>query len=129
MVSKVQPGRAALERMGIYRILAEFSPVGGSYAGKFALAAFIGGMIPLVIFIVYLLVTRQDQQLIRQVDRHAGRRVFIEQADKLIVGFLVDHDRQQSLIERVVVEDTREIRRDHRLEAIALQCPHCVLAR
>ncbi len=62
MVSKVQPGRAALERMGIYRILAEFSPVRGSYAGKFALAAFIGGMIPLVIFIVYLLVTRQDWQ-------------------------------------------------------------------
>jgi diguanylate cyclase (GGDEF)-like protein len=62
MVSKVQPGRAALERMGIYRILAEFPPVRGSYAGKFALAAFIGGMIPLVIFIVYLLVTRQDWQ-------------------------------------------------------------------
>ena len=62
MVSKVQPGRAALERMGIYRILAEFSPVRTSYAGKFALAAFIGGMIPLVIFIVYLLVTRQDWQ-------------------------------------------------------------------
>jgi diguanylate cyclase (GGDEF)-like protein len=62
MVSKVQPGRAALERMGIYRILAEFSPVRTSYAGKFALAAFIGGMIPLVIFIIYLLVTRQDWQ-------------------------------------------------------------------
>ena len=62
MVSKVQPGRAALERMGIYRILGEFSPVRGSYAGKFAFAAFIGGMTPLVIFIVYLLVTRTDWQ-------------------------------------------------------------------
>ena len=62
MVSKVQPGRAALERMGIYRILAEFSPVRGSYAAKFALAAFIGGMTPLVIFIIYLLITRTDWQ-------------------------------------------------------------------
>src|SRR5690348_8377151 len=62
MVSKIQPGRAALERMGIYRILAQFSPVSGSYAGKFALAAFIGGMTPLVIFIVYLLITRTDWQ-------------------------------------------------------------------
>jgi diguanylate cyclase (GGDEF)-like protein len=62
MVSKIQPGRAALERMGIYRILAEFSPVRTSYAGKFALAAFVGCMIPLVIFIVYLLLTRSDWQ-------------------------------------------------------------------
>ena len=62
MVSKVQPGRAALERMGIYKFLAELGPVSTSYAGKFALAAFIGGMIPLVIFIVYLLVTRSDWQ-------------------------------------------------------------------
>jgi diguanylate cyclase (GGDEF)-like protein len=36
--------------------------VSGTYAGKFALAAFIGGMIPLAIFIVYLLFARSDWQ-------------------------------------------------------------------
>src|SRR5258706_6028502 len=56
MVSKVKPGEAALERMKIYRMLARLGPVRDSYAGKFALAAFVGGMIPLVLFIVYLLV-------------------------------------------------------------------------
>jgi diguanylate cyclase (GGDEF)-like protein len=62
MVTKIQPGRAVLERMGIYRFLAEIAPVRTSYAGKFALAAFIGGMTPLVIFIVYLLFSRSDWQ-------------------------------------------------------------------
>jgi len=62
MVSKIQPGRAAFERMGIYRFLAGLGPVSGTYAGKFALAAFVGGMIPLGIFIVYLLFTRSDWQ-------------------------------------------------------------------
>src|SRR5258706_6783549 len=60
MVSKVKPGEAALERMKIYRMLARLGPVRDSYAGKFALAAFVGGMIPLVLFIVYLLVARAD---------------------------------------------------------------------
>jgi diguanylate cyclase (GGDEF)-like protein len=62
MVSKVEPGRAAFERMGIYRSLARLGPVSGTYAGKFALAAFVGGMIPLAIFIVYLLFARSDWQ-------------------------------------------------------------------
>ena len=55
MVSKVQPGREALERMVIYRQLAELGPVRDSYARKFALAAFVGILLPLAIFIVYLL--------------------------------------------------------------------------
>lgn len=62
MVTKVQPGRAALERMGIYRLLADVAPVRTSYAGKFALAAFVGCMLPLVIFIVYLMIARADWQ-------------------------------------------------------------------
>jgi diguanylate cyclase (GGDEF)-like protein len=62
MVTKIQPGRGALERMGIYRVLAEMAPVRTSYAGKFALAAFVGCMLPLGIFIVYLLVARTDWQ-------------------------------------------------------------------
>jgi diguanylate cyclase (GGDEF)-like protein len=62
MVSKVEPGRAAFERMGIYRFLTRLGPVSGTYAGKFALAAFVGGMIPLAIFIVYLLFARSDWQ-------------------------------------------------------------------
>jgi diguanylate cyclase (GGDEF)-like protein len=60
MVTKVQPGRAALERMGIYRMLTDAAPIRTTYAGKFALAAFVGVMIPLAIFIVYLLLSRTD---------------------------------------------------------------------
>jgi len=60
MVSKVQPGRAALDRMAIYRRLADIGPLRASYHGKFALAAFIGIFIPLAIFIVYLLVSQSD---------------------------------------------------------------------
>jgi diguanylate cyclase (GGDEF)-like protein len=60
MVSKVQPGRAVLERMAIYRLLADIAPLRASYHGKFALAAFVGVLIPLAIFIVYLLVSRAD---------------------------------------------------------------------
>src|SRR5437868_6445221 len=60
MVSKVQPGREALERMPIYRRLADLPLVRDSYAGKFALAACVGVLVPLAIFIAYLLFTRQD---------------------------------------------------------------------
>ena len=60
MVTKIQPGRAALERMPLYRLLADLAPVRSTYAGKFALAAFVGVLVPLAIFIVYLLVSRAD---------------------------------------------------------------------
>jgi diguanylate cyclase (GGDEF)-like protein len=60
MVTKIQPGRAAMERMPMYRLLADIGLIRTSYAGKFALAAFVGVMIPLLIFIVYLLVSRAD---------------------------------------------------------------------
>jgi diguanylate cyclase (GGDEF)-like protein len=60
MVSKVQPGRSVIDRMSIYRVLGEFGPLRGSYHGKFALAAFVGVLIPLAIFIIYLLLSRTD---------------------------------------------------------------------
>ncbi|MGZ5060618.1 MAG: GGDEF domain-containing protein [Usitatibacter sp.] len=60
MVTKIQPGRAAMERMRMYRFLAETVPIRTSYAGKFALAGFVGVMIPLLIFVVYLLLSRTD---------------------------------------------------------------------
>lgn len=60
MVSKVKPGREALERMGVYRTFASLGAVGRSYAAKFALAAFVGILIPLATFIVYLMVARAD---------------------------------------------------------------------
>ena len=60
MISKVQPGRAALERMAIYRRLGELGPLRDSYAGKFALAAFVGVLIPLATFIFYLMLSRTD---------------------------------------------------------------------
>ncbi|HXZ47823.1 MAG TPA: GGDEF domain-containing protein [Usitatibacter sp.] len=60
MVSKVQPGRALLERLSVYRLLGEIGPLRESYAGKFALAAFVGVFVPLGTFIAYLLYTRTD---------------------------------------------------------------------
>lgn len=58
MVSKVQPGSKALERMPLYRAVAQLGMLKDSYAGKFALAAFVGILIPLATFILYLLFTR-----------------------------------------------------------------------
>jgi diguanylate cyclase (GGDEF)-like protein len=49
-----------LLRMSIYRRLAGIGPLRESYAGKFALAAFIGGIGPLAMFVVYLLLARSD---------------------------------------------------------------------
>jgi len=60
MVNKVPPGRVALGRMPLYRLLADLGPVRASYARKFALAAFIGVLIPLAVFVLYLLVSRSD---------------------------------------------------------------------
>jgi len=64
MVSKVQPGEAATERMGLYRRLADFGFLRSSYARKFAVAAFAGIFLPLAIFVVYLLASRTDLQTI-----------------------------------------------------------------
>ena len=60
MVSKIQPGREALGKLGVYRRLTDLGPLQDSYAGKFALAAFVGILIPLATFIVYLLLSRSD---------------------------------------------------------------------
>jgi diguanylate cyclase (GGDEF)-like protein len=62
MVSKVQPGREVLDRMTVYRRLADLGALTSSYQGKFALAAFVGGMLPLATFVVYLLLARADWQ-------------------------------------------------------------------
>ena len=60
MVNKVPPGRATIGRMPLYRLLADMGPVRASYARKFALAAFVGVLIPLAVFVLYLLVSRSD---------------------------------------------------------------------
>ncbi|QJR10817.1 hypothetical protein DSM104443_01886 [Usitatibacter rugosus] len=60
MVSKIAPGATVLDRMGIYRLFAQLSTLRDSYAGKFALAAFVGSISPLLFFIIYLLVSRTD---------------------------------------------------------------------
>ncbi|MEO5695288.1 MAG: GGDEF domain-containing protein, partial [Usitatibacter sp.] len=51
---------AALDRMAIYRRLAALGPLTETYAGKFALAAFVGILTPLAIFIIYMLISRTD---------------------------------------------------------------------
>ncbi|HET9577986.1 MAG TPA: GGDEF domain-containing protein [Usitatibacter sp.] len=60
MVASVHPGQKALERMTVYRRLAAFGPLRDSYAGKFAVAAFVGGIGPLAMFVIYLLLARTD---------------------------------------------------------------------
>jgi len=60
MVSKVQPGREVLERMAVYRRLAGIGILRNTYAGKFAVAALVGVLIPLFTFIIWLLLSRSD---------------------------------------------------------------------
>ena len=60
MVSKVQPGQNALGKLAIYHRLSQVATLSDSYAGKFALAAFVGVLIPLATFIVFLLISRSD---------------------------------------------------------------------
>ncbi|QJR14936.1 GGDEF domain-containing protein [Usitatibacter palustris] len=60
MVSKIPPGSSVLPRMGIYRLASGFRQLSTSYAAKFALAAFVGTLSPLVVFIIYLLFARSD---------------------------------------------------------------------
>ena len=63
MVSKVQPGQEAMGKMGIYKAIADLGLLKDSYHGKFALAAFVGVCIPLATFIVYMLFTRTDWEV------------------------------------------------------------------
>jgi diguanylate cyclase (GGDEF)-like protein len=49
-----------VDRVSVYRLMSEIPALRDTYAGKFALAAFIGSILPLIIFIVYLLVARAD---------------------------------------------------------------------
>jgi len=60
MVSKIEPGRTVLDRIGVYRHFMRLAPLRPSYHGKFALAAAVGMLVPLAIFVVYLLATRTD---------------------------------------------------------------------
>ena len=60
MVSKIEPGRTVLDRIGVYRHFMRLTPLRPSYQGKFALAAAVGMLLPLAIFVVYLLATRAD---------------------------------------------------------------------
>src|SRR5687767_10133282 len=62
MVSRVQPGEAHAQRISVYRRIAELGFVRDNYAAKLALAAFVGCMVPLVVFIVYLLISSADLQ-------------------------------------------------------------------
>ena len=60
MVSRVQPGEAHAKRMSIYHRIAQLGFVRDNYAAKLALAAFVGCMVPLVVFIVFLMLSRAD---------------------------------------------------------------------
>jgi diguanylate cyclase (GGDEF)-like protein len=60
MLSKIPPGSTVIGRMEIYRRLAAIPFLRGSYARKFAAAAFVSAQTPLAVFIVYLLIARAD---------------------------------------------------------------------
>jgi diguanylate cyclase (GGDEF)-like protein len=60
MVSKVQPGQQLLDRMRVYRGVAGLPGLRDSYAGKFALAAFVGVAFPLATFTLWLLVSHSQ---------------------------------------------------------------------
>ena len=60
MVSKIPSGNTVLPRMGIYRLVSQIPQIGNSYSAKFAAAAFVGTLTPLIVFIIYLLVARSD---------------------------------------------------------------------
>lgn len=62
MISRVQPGQSVAERIALYRRMADLGLVRDNYAAKFALAAIVGLLIPLAIFILYLLLSRSDFQ-------------------------------------------------------------------
>lgn len=60
MVSKVSPGTTVLERIAVYRRFDRIARIRESYAGKFALAAFVGIFVPLAAFALWLMVERKD---------------------------------------------------------------------
>ena len=60
MVSRIPSGTSVLGRMKIYRWLIGLPRLRHSYVRKFAVAAFVGAQVPLVVFIFYLLVARAD---------------------------------------------------------------------
>jgi diguanylate cyclase (GGDEF)-like protein len=62
MITRVQPGQTVNERIALYRRLANIGGMRDNYAAKFAIAAIIGVLIPLVVFIFYLLLSRTDFQ-------------------------------------------------------------------
>ncbi|MGZ5570494.1 MAG: GGDEF domain-containing protein [Usitatibacter sp.] len=62
MISRVQPGQAVADRIALYRRLAELGVVHDNYAAKFALATIVGLLVPLAVFILYLLLSRTDFQ-------------------------------------------------------------------
>ena len=60
MPSRIPSGSSVLGRMGIYRRLGTIPALEKNYARKFAVAAFVGAQVPLLVFIAFLLVARAD---------------------------------------------------------------------
>src|SRR5919202_4402946 len=76
-----------------------------------------------------LLAVRQYKRLSLEIDSHPRLGVLLAQTDKLVVGLLVDPDRQKAILECIVREDVGEVGRDDRLETCSLQRPRRMLAR
>ncbi len=68
MPSRIPPGTSVAGRLGIYRKLSGIPSLRSSYARKFAIAAFVGAQVPLVVFIAFLL-WRPEGLMQRRADR------------------------------------------------------------
>ena len=71
---------------------------------------------------------RQLQGLSFEIDSHRGLDAFFRQVKEVLVGFFIDDDREESVIQRIVAENVRKGGADHRLEAPSHQRPGRVFA-
>src|SRR5690606_19874667 len=74
------------------------------------------------------LAVRFDHRLLGQVDAQPVAWRGVHLGEQAVNGRLVEHDRQQAVLEAVAVEDLGEARRDDRTDAPVGQRPRSVLA-
>ena len=71
----------------------------------------------------------RGQGLVSQVDVHRGGGIGIHRREQLRADVRRNHDRQQRILQRILLEDIRERSADHGAEAELGQRPRRVLAR
>ena len=69
------------------------------------------------------------QALPFQINLDLERRLIGGEREQRLDDLLIEHDRQQTVLDRVLPEDVGEARRDQHPKAIPVQRPGCMLAR